>query len=207
MCDQPHDQCPPPPEAPSQPSRPRSAALGPARYSLGCPPWGEAAPGAGSDLHVAHIQSAMKMNWLHATPTTYTWKKMRSAALAQLLLDPFPAPGASVWTGRVKEDVLHTLRVHKGEPQSASLCPPSSDSQLRDIRVWPLLDHRELKKCPLREAVQGIAFSCTKSLQSSLTLCDPVDCSLPGSSVHGILQAGILECTCCGASKPLCHNY
>ena len=25
------------------------------------------------------------------------------------------------------------------------------------------------------------------------TLCDPVDCSPPGSSVHGILQARILE--------------
>ena len=25
------------------------------------------------------------------------------------------------------------------------------------------------------------------------TLCDPMDCSLPGSSVHGILQAGILK--------------
>ena len=33
----------------------------------------------------------------------------------------------------------------------------------------------------------------TKSLQSFLTLCDPVDCSPPGSSVHGILQARILE--------------
>ena len=29
--------------------------------------------------------------------------------------------------------------------------------------------------------------------QSSLTLCDPVDCSPPGSSVHGIFQARILE--------------
>ena len=29
--------------------------------------------------------------------------------------------------------------------------------------------------------------------QSSLTLCDPRDCSPPGSSVHGILQARILE--------------
>ena len=29
--------------------------------------------------------------------------------------------------------------------------------------------------------------------QSCLTLCDPVVCSLPGSSVHGILQARILE--------------
>ena len=29
--------------------------------------------------------------------------------------------------------------------------------------------------------------------QSCLTLCDPVDCSPPGCSVHGILQARILE--------------
>ena len=29
--------------------------------------------------------------------------------------------------------------------------------------------------------------------QSCLTLCNPVDCSLPGSSVHGILQARIVE--------------
>ena len=28
---------------------------------------------------------------------------------------------------------------------------------------------------------------------SSLTLCDPMDCNPPGSSVHGILQARILE--------------
>ena len=32
-----------------------------------------------------------------------------------------------------------------------------------------------------------------KSLQSCLTLCHPVDYSLPGSSVYGILQARILE--------------
>ena len=29
--------------------------------------------------------------------------------------------------------------------------------------------------------------------QSCLSLCDPKDCSLPGSSVHGISQARILE--------------
>ena len=29
--------------------------------------------------------------------------------------------------------------------------------------------------------------------QSCPTLCDPMDCSLPGSSVHGILQVRILE--------------
>ena len=29
--------------------------------------------------------------------------------------------------------------------------------------------------------------------QSCPTLCDPMGCSIPGSSVHGILQARILE--------------
>ena len=29
--------------------------------------------------------------------------------------------------------------------------------------------------------------------QSCRTLCDPMDCSLPGSSVHGISQARVLE--------------
>ena len=34
---------------------------------------------------------------------------------------------------------------------------------------------------------------CAQSLQSCLTLCDPMACNLPNSSVHGILQARILE--------------
>ena len=34
---------------------------------------------------------------------------------------------------------------------------------------------------------------CAKSLQSCLTLCDPMDYSLPDSSVHGMLQARMLE--------------
>ena len=37
------------------------------------------------------------------------------------------------------------------------------------------------------------ALVCAKSLQSCLTLCDPMNCSLPGSSAHGILQARMLE--------------
>ena len=37
--------------------------------------------------------------------------------------------------------------------------------------------------------------------QSCLTLCNPMDCSLPGPSVHGILQARILEWTAISFSK------
>ena len=34
---------------------------------------------------------------------------------------------------------------------------------------------------------------CVLVAQSCLTLCEPMGCSLPGSSVHGIFQARILE--------------
>ena len=33
------------------------------------------------------------------------------------------------------------------------------------------------------------------------TLCDPMDCSLPGSSTHGIFQARILECVVISFSR------
>ena len=39
------------------------------------------------------------------------------------------------------------------------------------------------------------------SAHSRPTLCDPVDCSPPGSSVHGILQARILECVPISSSR------
>ena len=39
--------------------------------------------------------------------------------------------------------------------------------------------------------------------QSSLTLCDPIDCSPPGSSVHGILQARILDLVAIHFSRDL----
>ena len=38
--------------------------------------------------------------------------------------------------------------------------------------------------------------------QSCLTPSDPMDCSLPGSSVHGILQARVLECVAIAFSHP-----
>ena len=47
------------------------------------------------------------------------------------------------------------------------------------------------------DTIQTLTFLCAcvcaKLLQSCPTLCDLIDCSLPGSSVHGILQARILE--------------
>ena len=37
--------------------------------------------------------------------------------------------------------------------------------------------------------------------QSCSTLCDPVDCNPPGSAVHGVPQAGLLECVVISFSR------
>ena len=41
--------------------------------------------------------------------------------------------------------------------------------------------------------IYSYAAAAAKSLQSCLTLRHPMVCSLPGSSVHGIFQARVLE--------------
>ena len=42
-----------------------------------------------------------------------------------------------------------------------------------------------------------------KIAQSCPTLCNPMDCNLPGSSVHGIFQAIVLEWTAISFSREL----
>ena len=48
----------------------------------------------------------------------------------------------------------------------------------------------------VREGMCVRAGMCAQPRQSCLTLCNPMDCSLPGSSVHGILQTRILALGC-----------
>ena len=51
-----------------------------------------------------------------------------------------------------------------------------------------------LKKLKLNASMKTyMTFYAAKSLQSCLTLCDPIDGSPPGSPVPGILQARTLE--------------
>ena len=52
----------------------------------------------------------------------------------------------------------------------------------------------ELGVCIVTVSVKkSFAAAAAKSLQSCLTLCDPIDSSPPGSPVSGILQARTLE--------------
>ena len=54
------------------------------------------------------------------------------------------------------------------------------------------------EKAPLCVCVL-VALSCA-------TLCDPMDCSPPGSPVHGIVQARILECVAISFSRKLLRD-
>ena len=56
--------------------------------------------------------------------------------------------------------------------------------------------HRAMSglSCAVLEVLSGYLFYVhAQLLQSFLTLCDHMDCSPPGSTVHGVLQARILE--------------
>ena len=62
---------------------------------------------------------------------------------------------------------------------------------------------REWEKYNTSPRVRSAA---AKSLQSCLTLSDLMDCSLPGSSVHGIFQARVLEWGAIAFSAMLGHH-
>ena len=91
-------------------------------------------------------------------------------------------------------------------PRFKDVIPASTVSQLlrEDTEIKKAL--HSLSKVVLRQGSQVRAFlkwnswrgpaaaaAAAKLLQSCPTLCDPMDCSLPGFSVHGILQARTLE--------------
>ena len=85
-------------------------------------------------------------------------------------------------------------------------CPPQA-SQPRCGGVLPhssVLEIRQLKKphiTPPQSRWEGKVYDAASKdeqsenevPQSRLTLCDPMDFSLPGSSTHGIFQARVLE--------------
>ena len=69
-----------------------------------------------------------------------------------------------------------------GSPQVKQLCHLYSQLSLG-------------QSCYIKKKKKSLAYMYTWSLWSCPTLCDPVDCGLPGFSVReGVLQARILEC-------------
>ena len=66
-------------------------------------------------------------------------------------------------------------------------------SCMQHIHLLPLIAQNLLRTYRQNVATCVCAWVLAKSLQSCLTLCDPMDCCLPSSSVHVILQERILE--------------
>ena len=75
--------------------------------------------------------------------------------------------------------VSDSVRPHGRQPTRLP-CPWDSPGNNTGVGCHFLLQCRKVK------SESQVAQSCP-------TLSDPMDCSLPGSSVHGIFQAGVLE--------------
>ena len=77
------------------------------------------------------------------------------------------------------------------------LAPYSQDAYQKDDFHEPKLLHLPIHRKELSYLTWDVWFSLTvkrsEVAQLCPTLCDPMDCSLPGSSVHWIFQARILE--------------
>ena len=91
-------------------------------------------------------------------------------------------------TGRRHQSCVLSLRLHP-------MC----------LFIWPflvsILYNQAVVVSTFLSSVGHSVLCCAKSLQSCPTLCNPRDCSLPGSSVLGILQARILEWDAMPSSK------
>ena len=83
---------------------------------------------------------------------------------------------------------------HEFNPWGSGISPGGGhDNPLQ----YPLLEN-PMDRGTWKPTVHGIAKNWTwlkwlEVAQSCLTLCDPMDCSLSGFSVHGISQARVLE--------------
>ena len=116
--------------------------------------------------------------------------------------------GCSPW-GRTESDM--TEQLSNKLLQHSFLCLPILGLYLVALGCWERCGLVEVVVLPPRSpgsvhrfsvvllsglgGVFLVPFSCSYSLsfQSCLTLCSPMDCSLPGSSVHRVFQAGVLE--------------
>ena len=97
-------------------------------------------------------------------------------------------PSHYVQTDTIAGQSSLTLSVNIPHPQGTMVTLPRIPSG--HLKMSFQMTHTHSSSSSLNYAN---GFTCAKSLQLCPTRCDPTDCSLPSSSVQGILQARILE--------------
>ena len=140
-------------------------------------------------LHINHFWSHLRSTISPTCKNVGFSQKLTTEELTQC--DSTPSPTTlSVWS----HTYFMQKRSYYSAPSCDAFCPLWLQIHLLYFQGLPFL---------------GLAYSsyfCLNPLlsrekkkvkvlvtQSCPTLCDPIDCSLPGCSVHGILQAKILE--------------
>ena len=81
----------------------------------------------------------------------------------------------------------------KSESEVAQVRPEQSQHQLSLSPLNQVNQDKANHVVGLPRWLAAAAAAAAKLLQSCPTLSDPMDCSLPVSSVHGIFQARVLE--------------
>ena len=135
---------------------------------------------------VPGILQARTQEWVAISfSNAWKWKvKVRSPSRVWLLATP--------WTAAYQAPLSMGFSVAIAVSKIESLVYFYSQFSCVYVSIFKLY-YRD--SClPMVKQVDKMGCACVpaKLLQLCLTLCDPMDCSLPGSYVHGIIQARIL---------------
>ena len=132
---------------------------------------------------------------------TIVQKHQHSAFFTVQLSHPYMTTGKTIaltrqtFVGKVISLLFNVLSAASVAAKSLQSCPTLCDPR----------DGSPLGSCPWDSPGKNTGVGCHFLLQcmkvksesevpqSCLTLRDPMDCSLPGSSIHGIFQARVLE--------------
>ena len=136
----------------------------------------------------------------------HNWSNLAAAAAACLVIIAFASPNGTV----KREHIIHTTHVYFHTEETEFILHQGEDYDSLDWSIWGkkikikyallifplgarclhiaqiLLSTSNPKSSQVRESESEVTQSCP-------TLCDPMDCSLPHSSIHGIFQARVLE--------------
>ena len=87
-----------------------------------------------------------------------------------------------------------------------TLCDPIDRQPIRLQRPWDSPGKNTGVGCHFLLQCMKVKSE-SEVTQSRPTLSDPMDCSLPGSSIHGIFQARVLECGALAFSDTVGYQF